>query len=75
MANVGDGSFACVKTRSGGGRRAGILATSSWAARSYAAAPRPKIRIDVDRMIAANKKRKPGSIGADSAWREFRERG
>ena len=47
---------------------AGLLANSSWAARSSAAAPSPKTSIDIDSRIAANRKRKPGSIGANSAF-------
>jgi hypothetical protein len=39
-----------------------LLANCSWAARSNAAAPSPKTSIDIDNMIAANKKRKPGSM-------------
>jgi len=39
-----------------------LEANSSWAERNNAAAPNPKIRSDIDRMIAANRKRKPGSM-------------
>src|ERR1700722_3292739 len=39
-----------------------LLAKDSWAARSRAAAPSPKTSSDIDNMIAANRKRKPGSM-------------
>jgi hypothetical protein len=45
-----------------------MLANSSCAARSNAAAPSPKIRIDIDSTIAVNRKRKPGSMVAGSAF-------
>lgn len=40
----------------------GRLANSSWVARSKAAAPRPKISIEIVSVIATNKERKPGSM-------------
>src|SRR3984957_16253440 len=55
-------------TISGAPRQAGVLANSSWAARSKAAAPSPKTRIDSDNTMAANRKRKPGSMDANSAF-------
>ena len=75
MASVGGGSFACANTRSGG-----AVGPDYWRpphAPRVTAPRRPgrTTRTDVDSRIAANRKRKPGSIGAGSAWREFRERG
>ena len=55
-------------TGSGGARRDGMLANSSWAARNKAAAPSPNTRIDIERTIAVNRKRKPGSMDASSAF-------
>ncbi len=40
--------------------------------RSNAAAPSPKIRIDIDNTIAANRKRKPGSMDARFRLRRVR---
>ena len=40
----------------------GVLANSSWAARSSAAAPSPKTSTEIDKTIATNKNRKPGSM-------------
>jgi hypothetical protein len=73
-ASVGGGpSFRRANIGSGVARREGRLANSSCAARNRAAAPRPKTRIDVDRTIAVNKKRKPGSMDSGSTlldlWR------
>jgi hypothetical protein len=65
MASVGIKlSFGRGNTGSGGARRVGRLANSSCAVRNRAAAPSPKIRTDIERMTAANRKRKPGSMGA-----------
>ncbi|MDE1937314.1 MAG: hypothetical protein KGI34_25265 [Bradyrhizobium sp.] len=50
------------KAVSGAARQDELLANDSWAARSSAAAPSPKTRSDIDSMIAANRKRKPGSM-------------
>src|SRR5579863_3818272 len=47
---------------SGVARQDELLAKDSWAARNSAAAPSPKMRSDRDSMIAANRKRKPGSM-------------
>ena len=55
-------SVCCAKLVSGPARQAGVLANCSWAARSSAAAPSPKTSIDIDNTIAANRKRKPGSM-------------
>ena len=44
------------------------MAKSSCAARSKAAAPSPKTNIEIDKTIAANRKRKPGSIDGNSAF-------
>src|SRR5580700_9033685 len=52
------------KVTSGAARQDELLAKDSCAARSSAAAPSPKTRSDIDNMIAANRKRKPGSIDA-----------
>src|ERR1700712_1276369 len=76
-----DGSLGCANIVAGAERHDGLLANSSWAARSSAAAPSPKIRIDIDNTIAENRKRKPGSMNANSAFAgcakavEHRERG
>jgi hypothetical protein len=56
------GSLGCMKVVSGVARNDVLLANCSCAARSRAAAPSPNTRIDMDRTIAANRKRKPGSI-------------
>ena len=67
-ARLGIGSsFSLAKTGSGGARRDGRLANSSCAARNRAAAPSPNTRIDIERTIAVNRKRKPGSMDASSA--------
>jgi len=67
-ASVGTtGSLGWANTGSGVGRRDGMLANCSWAARSNEAAPSPKTITDIDRTIAANRKRKPGSMDASSA--------
>ena len=67
-ARLGIGSsFSLAKTGSGGARRDGRLANSSCAARNKAAAPSPNTRIDIERTIAVNRKRKPGSMDASSA--------
>ncbi len=58
----------CAKMVSGGGRHDGTLANSSCAARSNAAAPSPNTRTDIDNTIAANRKRRPGSMDAGSAF-------
>ena len=64
-ANVGiGGSSWRVNTCSAGARRDGRLANSSCAERNSAAAPSPKTRTDIDSTIAANRKRKPGSMDA-----------
>ena len=55
-------SVCCANIVSGAARQDGMLANSSCAARSSAAAPSPKTRIDIDSTIAANRKRKPGSM-------------
>ena len=57
-----------VEFGSGATRHAGVLANSSWAARSRAAAPSPNTRTDIDSTIAASRKRKPGSMDAISAF-------
>ncbi len=68
QGQVGSGSsFSRANTGSGGARRDGRLANSSCAARNRAAAPRPNTRIDIESTIAANRKRKPGSMDASSA--------
>ena len=61
----------CAKTGSGLACHDGVLANSSCAARSNAAAPNPKTSIDIDNTIAANRKRKPGSMDASSAFAGF----
>ena len=58
----------CANIVSGAACHDGLLANSSWAARSSAAAPSPKTSIDIDNTIAANRKRKPGSMDANSAF-------
>ncbi len=58
------------KLVSGAACHDGVLANSSWAARSSAAAPSPKTSIDIDNTIAANRKRKPGSMDAEFRLRE-----
>ena len=76
-----DASLGCANIVAGAARHDGLLANSSWAARSSAAAPSPKTRIDIDNTIAENRKRKPGSMNANSAFAgcakaiEHRERG
>jgi len=60
-------SLGCANTVSGGARRDGTLTNSSCAARSNAAAPSPNTRTDIDNTMAANKKRRPGSMDASSA--------
>ena len=60
--------FGCAKTGSGLACHDGVLANSSCAARSNAAAPSPNTSIDIDNTIAANRKRKPGSMDASSAF-------
>ena len=65
----GDSSVRRANIGSGAVRRAGRLANSSCAARSRAAAPSPNTRIDIERTIAANRKRKPGSMDSSSALR------
>ena len=60
-------SLGCANTVSGGARRDGTLTNSSCAARSNAAAPSPNTRTDIDKTMAANKKRRPGSMDASSA--------
>jgi hypothetical protein len=70
MASTGfAGSFHCaIIGGSGAARQDELEANSSCAARSRAAAPRPKTRMEMDKAIAASRKRKPGSIsGYDSA--------
>ena len=62
------GSAGCANIVSGAPRHVGLPANSSWAARSNAAAPSPKTRIDIDNTMAANRKRKPGSMEAGSAF-------
>ena len=52
----------------GATRHVGVLANSSWAARSRAAAPSPNTRTDIDSTIAASRKRKPGSMDTISAF-------
>src|SRR5262245_48129556 len=47
---------------SGGARQEVLVAKSSWAARIKAVAPSPKTSTDMQMTIAANRKRKPGSI-------------
>ena len=73
---------ACANLVSGAGCQVGALANSSCAVRSSAAAPNPKIRIDIDRTIAANKKTKAGEHGRQVPLRgsvrrplSYRERG
>ena len=56
-------SAACAKLAAGAACQEGLLANCSWAARSSAVAPRPNTSIDIDKTIAANRKRKPGSMG------------
>ena len=73
-ASVGGGpSFRRANIGSGVARRGGRLANSSCAARNRAAALSPKTRIDIDRTMAVNRKRKPGSMDASSSppciWR------
>src|SRR5579871_4355338 len=64
MASTGGAISPCWAAEvSGAGRQDPLSANCSWAARSTAAAPRPNTRTDVDRRIAANRKRKPGSMG------------
>ena len=58
-------SFCRANIGSGATRHAGVLANSSWAARSRAAAPSPNTRTDIDSTIAASRKRKPGSMERD----------
>jgi hypothetical protein len=58
----------CAKLVSGAACHDGLLANSSWAARSSAAAPSPKTKIDSESMIAVSRKRKPGSIDASSTF-------
>src|ERR1700722_10984374 len=66
-------STGCANTVSGAARHVGVLANSSWAARSKAAAPSPNTRSDIDNTMAANKKRKPGSMDAGSAFERYLE--
>ena len=75
-------SVCCANIVSGVACHDGLLANSSCAARSRAAAPSPKIKIDSKSMIAANRKRKPGSMDASSTFAgvlqgslSYRERG
>ncbi len=58
----------CANVVSGAACHDGLLANSSWAARSSAAAPSPKTRIDSESTIAVSRKRKPGSIDASSTF-------
>jgi hypothetical protein len=44
-----------------------LAENSSWAARNKAAAPSPNTSIDIDKTMAANRKRNPGSIAGISA--------
>ena len=79
-ASVGGGSSLWrANIGSGVARREGRLANSSCAARNRAAAPRPKIRTDIERTIAVNRKRKPGSMDASSTpslfWRVIDAKG
>jgi hypothetical protein len=60
------------KGTSGAPRQVEWLANDSCAARSYDAAPSPKMRSDIDNMIAANRKRKPGSMGARNSCESWR---
>jgi hypothetical protein len=63
VASIGSVVSGCwAKGTSGAARQDELLAKDSWAARSRAAAPSPKTRSDIDNMIAANRKRKPGSM-------------
>ena len=66
IARVGVGSARWANTVSGGVFQTGRLANCSCAARSRAAAPRPKITVETDSRTAANRKRKPGSMTVDS---------
>jgi hypothetical protein len=52
----------CANATSGGACQDEVLAKDSWAARNSAAAPSPKMRSDIDNMVAAKRKRKPGSM-------------
>src|ERR1700727_3000762 len=62
-ASTGTAGPGCwAKGTSGAARQDELLAKDSWAARSRAAAPSPKTSSDIDNMIAANRKRKPGSM-------------
>ncbi len=61
-ANVGCSASFDPNVTSGIGLR-GRLANSSWVARSKAAAPRPKISIEIASATATNRERKPGSMG------------
>src|ERR1700722_20001488 len=69
MGSVGSARWA--KLTSGAARQDELLAKDSCAARSSAAAPSPKTRSDIDNMIAANRKRKPGSIDARQSSENF----
>lgn len=60
-ANVGCSASFDPNVTSGIGLR-GRLANSSWVARSKAAAPRPKISIEIASTTATNRERKPGSM-------------
>jgi hypothetical protein len=59
-----EASPCCAKFVSGEVCHDGVLANVSWAARSSAAAPSPNTMIDIDSAMAANRKRKPGSMDA-----------
>ncbi len=52
----------CANVASGAACHEGLLANCSCAARSSAAAPSPNTSIEVDNVIAASRKRKPGSM-------------
>jgi hypothetical protein len=70
IASTGMGSSLSFPGRCSVGHRSGarampVLANSSWAARSRAAAPSPNTRTDIDSTIAASTKRKPGSMERD----------
>ena len=64
---VGGAALAVCVNAGGGAFCFGRLANCSWLARSKAAAPSPNTRSETVSSVAANRKRKPGSMDADSA--------